>query len=124
DISADSALVRGTRGLLLCGGDAALAQYNKRLLHITLGFLKSLQAVAHGRPGLLAELFYLLCIDLLGYGRHLLNHPSIYCLKIRCGQTAKRGGEVVTATLRNSGPFLIFSGALRQLRRARPRLLR
>src|SRR6201999_2243046 len=56
DVGAHSAFVSGARRLLLRGGHAPLAQYDESLLHIALGLLEGLEAVAHRRAGLLAEL--------------------------------------------------------------------
>ena len=55
DVGPHCALVGGARGLLGGRGHATLAEDDERLLHVTLGLLESLEAVAHGCAGLLAE---------------------------------------------------------------------
>ena len=64
DVGADRALVGGARGLLGSRGHATLAEDDEGLLHITLGLLQGLEAVAHGRAGLLAEFLDELGVDL------------------------------------------------------------
>ncbi len=64
DVGADRALVGGARGLLGGGGHATLAEDDEGLLHITLGLLEGLEAVAHGGAGLLAEFLDELGVDL------------------------------------------------------------
>ena len=77
DVGAHRALVGGAGGLLLCRGHAALAQHHECLFDVSLGLLQSLQAVAHGRAGLLAKLLHQLCINLFCHtsSRFLLVSP-------------------------------------------------
>ena len=76
DIGADRALIGGAGGLLGGRSHAALAQHDERLLHVAIGFLEGLEAVAHGRAGLFAEFLDELCVDLGGGGGHWYLSPS------------------------------------------------
>src|ERR1035437_5266426 len=67
NIGAHRALVGRAGGLLLRRGHAPLAQHHKGILDISLGLLQRLQAVAHRRAGLLAQLLYQLCINLFAH---------------------------------------------------------
>ena len=64
DVGSDRALVGGARGLLGSRCHAALAEDDERLLHVALGLLQRLQAVAHGGAGLFAEFLDEFCVDL------------------------------------------------------------
>ena len=64
DVGSDGALVGGAAGLLGGRGHAALAQDDEGVLHVALGLLQGLQAVAHGRAGLFAEFLDELGVDL------------------------------------------------------------
>ena len=80
NVGAHRALVGGARRFLLRAGHAALAQDNKRLLNIALGLLEGLEAIAHGRAGLLAKLLYQLCSNLLAHSSHLSLFPNLRIL--------------------------------------------
>jgi hypothetical protein len=70
-VGAYRALVGGSAGLLGRGRHAALAQHHERGLHLALGLLQRLQAVAHGRARLLAEFLYQFGVNLHGcFCRH------------------------------------------------------
>ena len=57
DVGTDQALLRGARGLLAGGRDAALAQHDFRFGQVALGFGQSALALHHSGAGALAELF-------------------------------------------------------------------
>ncbi len=71
NIGAHRALVGGAGGLLLRRGHAALAQHHESVLDVSLALLQSLEAIAHGRAGLFAQLFHQFGINLFAHCRHL-----------------------------------------------------
>ena len=87
DVGAHCAFVGGAGRLLLCRGHAALAQHNECVFDISLCLLQSLQAVAHRRARLLAEILYQLCINLVSHmsSSHFLlvskSHGSVHSLR-------------------------------------------
>jgi hypothetical protein len=68
DVCANCALVGRTARLFGSGGHPALAQHNKGVFHIALGFLQCLEAVAHRGTGFFAQFLYELGIDLYSFG--------------------------------------------------------
>ncbi len=71
NIGAYRALVGSAGGFLLRRGHAALAQHHERLFDVAFRLLQSLEAIAHGRAGLLTQLFHQLGINFFAHCRHL-----------------------------------------------------